>query len=208
MISIDSIDLGISAGQRLEQAEYKKDFRQRFRAIDGQDMWKLERRQDFREPGSPSWEAFARGEWEAALRLYEERRDQLVALSDDKHRRGIDSRRVRVVEKPIIPYVQWELNVFRVRVECGDRIRVVGPEVIQGMEREGPLPELINLGSQTLYEIRYDERGIADGAVRYTNPKLVDRYRQMWLDLYEAGEDFQVFFDRDVAHLPPPPSGG
>jgi hypothetical protein len=204
MISVEGIGPDAVHGDRLEQPEYKKDFWQRILTIDGQDMWKLERRQDFREPGTPSWEAFARGEWDEALRVYEGRRGALAESSEDRRRRRIDHRRVRVVEKPIIPYVQWELNVFRVRVECGDRIRVVGAETVRELERDGPLPELINLGGETLYEIRYDEQGIADGAVRYTDPDLVARFRHVFLKLYEAGEELEVFFHREVEHLPPP----
>jgi hypothetical protein len=208
MISTDGIGLNALQGERLEQSDYKKDFRERSLVIDGQDMWKLERRQDFRQPGTPSWEAFARGDWEKALRLYEERRESLLASSEDRRQRRIEYHRVRVVEKPIIPYVQWELNVFRVRTECGEQIRVVGPEAIRELEREEPLPELINLGSRTLYEICYDEQGVADGAVRYTDSELVARYRNVVRRLYEGGEEFRVFFDREVSHLPPPPAGG
>ncbi|MGP4109523.1 DUF6879 family protein [Streptomyces sp. 4N509B] len=208
MISIDRLGLAASTGERLGQSDYKRDFRQRFQALDGQGMWKLERRQHFRESGVPSWEAFVRGDWSEALRLYERRRAELAALTEDKRRRRIDSRRVRVVELPIAPYVQWELNAFRVRVESGDQIRVVGPEKLRDLEHGGPLPELINLGGDTLYEIRYDEQGVADGAIRYTDPGLVERYRQLWRELYEAGEDLLTFFDREVAHLPPPPPAG
>jgi hypothetical protein len=208
MMSVRDIGLSAVRGVRLEQPEYKKDFRQRFLAIDGQDMWKLERRQDFRQPGTPSWEACARGEWDEALRLYEQRRDNLAKSEEERRERRIDFRRVRVVERPIIPYVQWELNAFRVRTEYGELIRIVGPEAIRELESEGSLPELINLGSQTLYEICYDERGIANGAVRYSDRELVARHRQLCRDLYEAGEDFRSFFDREVLHLPPPPAEG
>ncbi|MGC9540104.1 hypothetical protein [Streptomyces sp. UG1] len=50
----------------------------------GAGPWKLECRQHFEEQGSPSGDAVRRGEWERSL---------------------------RVVEKPVSPYVQWELAV-------------------------------------------------------------------------------------------------
>jgi hypothetical protein len=208
VLSLEAIGLDAARGERLEQPEYKKDFRERALTIGGQDMWKLERRQDFREPGTPSWDAFARGDWGRALRIYEDDRDSLRAYLEDRRRRGIDYRRVRVVEEPIIPYVQWELNVFRLRAECGEQIRVVGHEAVRELEQSGPVPELINLGNETLYEICYSEQGTADGALRFVDSGLVTRYRKLARDLYEAGEDFQSFFDRKVAHLPPPPAGG
>jgi uncharacterized protein DUF6879 len=208
MINTDGTGLNAARGVRIEQPEYKKDFWERMWSSDGQDCWKLERRQDFREPGSPSWEAFARGDWAEALRVIEQRREALCEHAEKYRRHGIVFRRLRVVESPIIPYLQWELNSFRVRVECGSAIRVVGPKPIRELERDGPLPELVNVGDRTLYEIRYDERGIADGAVRYEDPELVDRFRETCRELYEGGEDLRAFFDREVAHLPPPLAGG
>lgn len=208
VLKIAGIGLDAATGDRLEQAQYKEDFRRRLQDIDGQDMLKLERRQVFRQPGTPSWEAFVRGDWEQALRIYQDKLETLRASLAARRDRGIDYRRVRVVEKPIIPYVQWELNVFRVRTAAGERIRVVGPEAVSFLEQDGPLPELINLGPETLYEICYDEHGVANGAVRYTDPELVANYRRLVDELYENGEDFRVYFEREVAHLPPPPPGG
>lgn len=206
MLNLEAIGLDTAQGERLEQGAYVKDFLQRKSAIDGQEMWKLERRQSFQEPGQANWEAFARGDWDEALRLNEGHRDAVHAATQEERRRGIEFRRVRVVETPIVPYVQWELNALRVREEAGEMIRVVGPEPIRELEGEGPLPELINVGDETLYEIRYDVQGVADGAVRHTDPRLVTRFKQLCRVLYERGEDLHDFFDREVAHLPPPPA--
>jgi len=60
--------LASSAGTRLTQAEYERDFGARLWLADGADLWKLERRQYYDETGFPSWDAFAAGDWAAALR--------------------------------------------------------------------------------------------------------------------------------------------
>lgn len=73
--------LGAPPGERLGLEAYREDFRRRDFAVDGCDSWKLERRQDFREPGDPSWEAFVQGNWEKALWLIEGRRKELLDLS-------------------------------------------------------------------------------------------------------------------------------
>jgi hypothetical protein len=45
-----------AAGERLELAAYRADFRQHFWQVDQLGFWKLERQQFFQEPGDASWE--------------------------------------------------------------------------------------------------------------------------------------------------------
>lgn len=71
-------ELGILGGVQLTLGQYRDEFRSAQWAIPGQESWKLERRQHFREPGFASWEAFARGEWDTALRLMEDEREYLA----------------------------------------------------------------------------------------------------------------------------------
>jgi Family of unknown function (DUF6879) len=192
------------AGVRLTLEEYQADFRVRQWSIDGQESWKLERGQHFREPGFPSWEAFARGEWDEALRLIAEERDFLTEFSAQAKGKGIELYRVRVVEEPIDPYLQWELHLLRLRAECGELIRVVGPGLLAGHEVRGPLPELVTLGSGTLYRVLYSEEGELAGAVRFSDSQVVTRAADVARDLYQQGEDLESFFRREVARLAPP----
>jgi hypothetical protein len=171
---------------------------------EGRSAWKLERQQYFQEPGNESWKTFSRGDWEGALRLIEQRRQALMVLEREAKEHRSEMFRVRVVEKPLTPYLQWELNSLRLRTECGGHIRVVGPEHISGLEEDGPLPELVALGGQTFYEIVYDDRGILDGAVRFVHPEITARWEQFIQCLYEEGEELSTYFEREVAPLPPP----
>ncbi|MFJ6212979.1 DUF6879 family protein [Streptomyces sp. NPDC092296] len=191
-------------GDRLDLAAYRADFRDRQWTIDGQDSWKLERRQHFQEPGFPSWDAFARGDWHEALRLIEAERDYLHDFGRENTRRRTTLLRVRVVEQPLTPYLQWELHLLRLRAECGEHIRVVGPEAVRDREGAGPLPERVTLGAGTVYQVLYTEQGALDGAVRFTDPEVTARCREFVRELYEAGEDLVRYVDREVAHLPPP----
>jgi hypothetical protein len=204
MSSLDAIGLAASQGEVLSASAYRADFRERDRTSDARDSWKLERRQHFREPGRASWEAFARGEWDEALRLNEERRASIKEFTDASLARGAGLYRVRVVEEPVSPYLQWESHLLRLRAECGERIRVVHGSAVTTLEREGPLPELINLGSATLYEIRYDDDGVLVGGVRYTDHGLVTRFVDLCEYLFAAGEDIQEYVERAVVPLPPP----
>ncbi len=192
------------AGERLSLADYKADFRAVEWTIGGQESWKLERRQYFREPGFGSWEAFARGDWDRALELSEGRRASVAEFQAKVSDFGIELYRLRVVEEPISPYLQWELHGLKLRAECGELIRVATADLVREFEAEAELPELITLGPSVLYQILYDDDGELAGAVKITDPKVVARATELTRYLYKAGEDLAPFFERVVAPLQPP----
>jgi hypothetical protein len=200
------VPLDDTLGTRLTSSDYRREFPQRQWLCDGLDSWKLERAQEFTEVGFPSWEAFAAGDWDAALRLYDGLKPALAAAADDGARHRSRFHRVRVVAEPLTPYMVWELYCFLVRVEYSESIRVVQAESVAALEVGGPLPELVALCGQTLYRVMYDERGKPDGAIRFTDPCVVSGYEELIRSLHGRGEDFQSYFDRVVAPLAVPRS--
>ncbi|WP_329562997.1 DUF6879 family protein [Kitasatospora sp. NBC_01266] len=195
--------LTASPGARLALDAYRADFRKRDFAVDGYDSWKLERRQHFEEPEDTSWRAYVEGDWAQALQLIEARRADLLQLSREAADHGCRLLRVRVVEFPISAYLTWELHLLRLRAECGELIRIVGPGQLAPYERGGSLPELITLGPDTVYDISYDAAGLADGATRYTDRTTRERVARFIAHLYEQGEDIADFMTREAAGLSP-----
>jgi hypothetical protein len=191
-------------GRRLSLTDYRADFRATESVIAGQDSWKLERRQHFRQPGSASWEAFARGQWTEALRLIEARRDSLMEIGAEAAEKGSRLYRLRVVAEPITPYLQWELHSLKLRAECGELIRVLPATAVLDLEDNGELPEVVTLGPSAAYRILYDSDGVLAGGVKVTDPQAVGRVTDLVRRLYAEGEDLAVFFERTVAVLPPP----
>lgn len=193
--------------ERLNRSTYHADFRQVYRSGINR-LRKLERGQEFKERGFASWEAFATGEWDRALSLVEEKRDVYVQQFREAARLGVLERRLRVVEFPVTPYVQWELFVLRLRVELGDNIKVLDAREIADIEKYRPVPEVVILGDVVMYEVLYDEEGNAAGAHRFTDRALIQETTAGFETLYERGDDFHDFFDREIALLPPPAVGG
>ncbi|PSK89365.1 hypothetical protein CLV63_1261 [Murinocardiopsis flavida] len=197
-------DLPVEQGEALERMVYKREFRERDAAIRDRDSWKFERRQDFTEKDNPSWDAFVRGDWETSLRLIEDDREAVLRANEQDALHRSFFHRARIVEKPLTPYVQWSLHSFRMQAECGQRIRIVGADALAASDRDSVLPEVVVLGGRTLYRVLYDEVGAPYGAVRYTDPEIIGNWEDYIRGLYEVGEDVRTFFDREVAHLPPP----
>ncbi len=151
----DVVDL--EAGERLELAAYYVDFEVKLWSTSAPGFWKLERQQFFKEPGNPSWEAFAAGDWGESMRLIEAGRPDMIDYYRRIEEHGFVNRRVRVVEQPLTPYLQWELHVLRMRDQYGGKVRIVTEEQIADAERAAPLPEIYTHGTSTMYQAIYDD---------------------------------------------------
>ncbi|MDX3225567.1 hypothetical protein PV419_07600 [Streptomyces sp. ME19-01-6] len=138
------------------------------------------------------------------MRLLDEEREALLKTAQRDRERGTAFHRVRVVEEPLTPYMQWELHALRVQSESGKKVRVVTPAALGTLETPGLLPEVVVVGGQILYQVVYTEAGVLDGAIRFTDAELTKRWESFIKELYEAGEDLLSYFERRVAHLPPP----
>ncbi|MET9346017.1 DUF6879 family protein [Streptomyces termitum] len=198
-------DLPHEQGERLTRAEYKQSFRERRAVLRDAEAWKLERLQHFEETDDASREALRRGDWPAVLRLFEADRDALTRRARKDAARGVAFHRVRVVEEPLTPYVQWELTWLRLTAECGHSVRVLPASAVGAAEAGGLLPELVLMDERTLYRVLYTDAGRPDGAVRFTDPGTVRNWEEYLRELYGAAEDVREYFDRAVAALPPPP---
>jgi hypothetical protein len=139
-----------------------------------------------------------------SLRLLEAGREKLTRHHRKGRQHGFTSRRIRVVEEPLTPYMQWELHALRVRAESGGPIHVIDVDKVVRYESDGPLPEIYTLGSQVMYEAVYDERGILEAARKYVDRDLILRCQSFIQELYQAGEPLLDWFEEHVAHLPPP----
>ncbi|MEU5638347.1 DUF6879 family protein [Streptomyces milbemycinicus] len=198
-----ALELPVGQGERLPLVAYRSEFRQRRAELRDRQSWKFERQQEFEELDD-SWEVFCRGQWEDSLRLLGEEREAHLKTAQRDRERGTAFHRVRVVEEPLTPYMQWELHALRVQSEAGKAIRVVTPAALGALETIGPLPEVVVVGGQVLYQVVYTEAGFLDGAIRFTDAELTKRWESFIRELCEVGEDLLSYFERRVAHLSPP----
>jgi hypothetical protein len=199
-----ALQLDPTLGTLLDRPGYHRDFEERYAGLGTGTSWKFERRQHFAEPGDPSWQALQQGRWTEALQLLEAEREELEQEVREDTAQGHRFHRVRVVEEPLVPYMQWELHALRIQAEVGNPIRVVPGEAVHHMEDPAPLPEVVVLGGQTLYQVCYTEADVPDGGIRFTEPGLVTRWERFIAELYEKGEDILAYAERALNHLPPP----
>jgi hypothetical protein len=159
------------------------------------EFWKLERGQTFAEPGDASWEAFNRGEWAESMHRLEVRRDDLLSYHREASEAGVSTYRIRVVEKPLSAYLQWELSLLKIRDETGGPIRVISRSEVAEFETDGPLPEIYAFGDQVMYQAVYDYSGVLECALKYTDLGLVARSRDSSADSTNA--ESRTYLARD-----------
>jgi hypothetical protein len=191
-------------GVLLSPQEYVDDFFPRFWNIEAENFWKLERMQTFQEGNSASWEAFHQGDWDEALRLIQVRKGRLEEYYGRVRRTGFRTHRVRIVEEPISPYLHWQLHSLLQRNELGERTRIVSGEAVAKFEKNGPLPEIVTIGTSAVYQVLYDSDGANTGAIRSDSPEDLVQWRSFIKDLHAAGEEITSFFGRTVAQWEPP----
>ncbi|WP_031522541.1 DUF6879 family protein [Streptomyces sp. NRRL F-5123] len=199
-------ELPIEHGVRLTRPEYHHEFWSHERSVHNGSSWKLERRQHFEETGSASRDALRRGDWDEALRLFAAREDTLRAEGEEDARRGSVLHRLRVVEEPLTPYIQWELHSLHQKARFGAPTRVVLASALAAAEAAGPLPELVAIGDRILFRVMYTDTGVPDGAIRFTDPAVVNAWVEFMSGLFATAEDIASYFPRAVAPLPPPPA--
>lgn len=203
-------DLDPTTGEHLDNEAFYEDFNNHFWNTDH--FWKLERIQHFAEPTNPSWEAFNQGNWEEALRLHEARIPGLLDYHDQCREYGITTRRIRIVEHPLDPYLQWEMHLLFLRDATGGPITVLPQHAVAHLENETttkpnqPLPEICGMNDTVMYNTTYDANGVLNGAIKYTDPTIIAPWRRLTFRLFEQGEPMGRYFLRTVKPLPPPPA--
>jgi hypothetical protein len=85
------------------------------------------------------------------------------------------------------------------RGEAGEQIRTVRVASIEAYEDASwVLPELVVLGSGTMYDVQYDAEGVVTGARRYHQPALIESWRVFIARLFGAGEEFPAYYQREI----------
>ncbi|SRR5712691_2116606 len=191
-------------GTSLDRKSYHAQMRAGTEHITGI-AWKLERSQFFTEAADdPAWQAFSSGDWDKSLAVFESEREDLRAEAAKYERQASQFRRLRIVVHPVSAYVQWEMQSLRIIDESGMPIRVLPSGRVRDLERDQPLPEVVIVGDQALFEVRYDEQWTACGAHRIDDRDVIRQAATDMTRLWADAEPLATYFAREIAPLPPP----
>jgi hypothetical protein len=115
----------VKSGRRLGLDEFGTRFLEAWSRTDSRFL-KLECWQSYREREvNLSQAAHERGDIQEAQRLLRQESATERSLYEDVERKGIDYARIRLIQEPLTPYLEYELIAYRIRVKMGENIEVV-----------------------------------------------------------------------------------
>jgi hypothetical protein len=85
---------------------------------------KFERLQTFQELELPSYRAWMEGDKTESRNLYFNTMPGSAEMYKNAAKRGISCTRVRVVERPFTPYLEWEMMTYQQTAKFGERIMI------------------------------------------------------------------------------------
>lgn len=87
-------------------------------------IFKIETRQEYREPENQSYQAWMNQEYEKSRLLLAESRACDIELYSSLAKRSVDFIRCRPLVLPPSPYLQWELEIYAINAAYGEHIYV------------------------------------------------------------------------------------
>jgi hypothetical protein len=115
----------VQNSERLDLAEFGSRFAESWARLRSRFL-KLECRQVYQErETNKSQEVYNKGEVDKARELLRQEAEADRPLYADVKMRGLDYARIRLVQEPLTPYLEYELMAYRIRVDMGETIEVV-----------------------------------------------------------------------------------
>lgn len=159
-----SVPLPSSENYLLSQA-----FFDRFKLLHGsmkESLWKVERRQEYQEPGVSSLEAYIRGDKAEAVKLLRDAyyEDKWTSYALHRARENIPMVRIRVVERPLTPYLEWEFLTYQISSQYGERILIADVTDQPGSSPLRGGRDFVMFDRKIVLAHNYEPAGLLDGA--------------------------------------------
>lgn len=173
-----------SVGPRLGRSAWLAMLEERFLDLTSA-YFQYERLQDYQEPDNPSFDAFRAGDVPLARALLTD----VVAREEADFRRLCQRNapyvRVHTVDRPLTPYLRWELDVYQVLARYGQRILIVDLDASSPREFVDSYDFLL-FDDATVMVQDYGQDGRFCGGWRTDDPALVQRFVDLSRDLTRA----------------------
>lgn len=126
----------------------------------------------------------------------------------DSERQGVGGWRLRVIEKPLTPYVQWDPPALRILTEEDFEIRALRSKHLASLEDRGQPLEVVATRDTAFYHVQYRPDWTPCGARRITDPRVISAATTDIAGLFDRGEPLIEFVDREVVALGEPANPG
>jgi hypothetical protein len=142
---------------------------------------KLECWQAYQElEASESQAAYQQGDIHAARELLQQEAKGDRPLYEDVKRRNIEYARVRLLQEPLSPYLEYELLSYRIRADLGENIEVVTCEPALRLPDEHHFDFLLfDRRTALIHDYGTDEIGRQTGGWLTREPQIIARLEEI-----------------------------
>lgn len=157
------------------------------------EVWKLETRQVYQEPGNPSWELLVEGDLAGALALIPSVRQVDVDLYNSLAERGVEFLRCRPVQLPLTSYLEWELGCYDFNAKHGEKIFFVDRNESSELFDSYALHDFLIFDDHLALVHDYDDKGLIRGGWEITAAEDIKRLRELYECVRQAAVPFLDF---------------
>jgi hypothetical protein len=157
------------------------------------EVWKLETRQTYEEPGNPSWERLAQGDFEGAVRLIPSVREADLALYASLAARKVRFLRCRPVSQPLAPYLRWEIEVYKFNAAHGEEIFFFDAAAAADPPIRFAEHDFMIFDDRVAFVHDYDAAGSIQGGWELTSPDAIAELRALYQELLGRSTPFREF---------------
>ena len=157
-----------------------------------QEWFKIEVLQDYTgEDDSPSLRAWLAGNKEESLTLLRQTthsgwRDRC----QEKHAAGVLMRRIRIIQKPLYPYTEWEIEFYKhINVPSGEQVFIIDKQEATNLDL--PSGDLMMFDNKRVVICSYDKTGRVARKTFYDENDDITSFLQLKHDLLALARPLQ-----------------
>ncbi|MDX2244922.1 MAG: hypothetical protein NW224_29965 [Leptolyngbyaceae cyanobacterium bins.302] len=156
---------------------------------------KLETRQEYLEPGNPSFELMAAGDFDAAIKLIPEVKAGDAELYETLSTKGVDFIRCRPVIYPFSQYLKWEFETYKFSAEKAERIFCCSRSEIGIVYDNIATKDFMVFDSSVGFIHNYDTNGLIQGGWKVTNVEDILLLQSIFIYIKSFCLPFNKFFE-------------
>jgi len=185
-------DWAISQSERLSLDQFGSEFRRAWREVASRFL-KLECWQAYQEPETKSLHAFLKGDRARVPELLKAEAERDKPIYADVLARDIDYARIRVVRRPLTPYLQWEMLNYDVRAAMGENI-----VIFDDTGNTEPLPndscfDFLLFDRRVALVHDYGTNGLQAGGWLVRSPAVLERLEEIAISLRQQSIPLSEF---------------
>lgn len=139
---------------------------------------KIESLQHYREEEDPAYGAFRAGNMERAVEFVKKRIYSQKPMYESAKKKGVKFVRIRIVERPIDPYLRYEFASYRFSSDLGEQILVVEGDSIEN-HKKPQIRDMLIFDDKHLLVHDYDNCGILRGGWECSDGRIVGDYANL-----------------------------